>query len=240
LGGCLAWPYAWPCTGTLFLTAFLMTMALNALRLHAAARCMGHDRRDSALELLLTTPLTAKELVDGQIEGVQRQFRPLRHFLLGLYVTMLVVGFLTRHWTLAAVFSYLLIWAICFLWALRNPKDSLAFVMWVVLNTGRPTFALLTKKMGWQWIWIFINIRSIGRVFGRVSEFPTGSSGELIMIGFFCIIIIVIGANRYSEHATMRDQLITGLRSIAQQPVPDPEDPRLKGWDMKQPLPYRG
>ena len=94
-----AWPQLWPSTVNLFTTAIVLLTGIDVLAAHAAARRMAADRRDGALELLLTTVLSPGEMLTGQRAALRHQFRPVKCGLFGLLVGMGLAGLLTRHWT---------------------------------------------------------------------------------------------------------------------------------------------
>jgi hypothetical protein len=215
----------------------LLLVLVDGLEMHAAAKWLGQDRRDGALELLLTTPLAPLDIVNGELEGLRRQFRPVRQMLAGLYLVMAFGGWLTQKWNVKALVSYVLIWSLFFVWGLRRHR-SVPLVMWVALNTGRPGFAVFRSHGGgWQWFWIFFNGRNITSTWGRSAiHFPSGSTTELVVVSFLVPIMAAASFAKRQELAKLSELLIQDMRVIAQAPVPDPQDPVVKRWNVRERL----
>src|SRR5437899_5945364 len=150
---------------------------------------MGEDRRESHLELLLTTPLTPNEIVDGQLRAAREQFRSLRFVVFAMFLLMAGSGLLLKKWHGLDIAVYAVIWLLLFFWCVRKLDHRLILVMWLALNTGRPTFAILRsqgKLSPWYWIWMFWNLRRVASLakFGGASyQFPTGSGTEVFIVG---------------------------------------------------------
>jgi hypothetical protein len=237
--GWWAWPHNWPSTFNFFVTAMLLLLIVYNLELQAAARRLGEDRRNGLLELLLTTPLGADTVVDGQLDAMRQQFRTIRYTVFCLFAGMAVAGFLVRSWNWRAVVLYVAIWA-CFIGAtLKFPLRSALRTMWVSLNTGRAGYSVFRSQGGggWQMFWIFWNLSNAISVWGRPSlQFPTGSVGEFAAMIFIGLLTFVVTAVKWSNEPNFRQLFIEHLRPIAQEPVPSPNDPRLKKWKLQEPL----
>ena len=237
LCGWATWPRAWPSSANFFTCALIFGLATNWIELHAAAQRIGGDRRDGALELLLTTPLRAEEIVDGQVAGLKAQFRPVRWTIFGLCIVMLWAGLTIRPWTTSALVSYFLIWISLLAFCTNSFTYSITKVMWIALNSGRPVFSVFAS-FGRPWIWLcwLLNLRNFIYSFGRgASKFPSGSYTELFLIilwsGLFGVYLLArrIGAAKADP---FRKRLIGEMHSIASDPVPDPKDPRFKKWNV--------
>jgi hypothetical protein len=109
-------------------------------------------------------------------------------------------------------------------------------------------------------MWIlfsFYNLRQLGAGFRR---FPTGSSTELIVVGSIAFLVSAIWLGRFlfnKRYESMPDpyirwdskakiwrtyvtggRLIREFREIVREPLPDPHDPRFKGWKMQDRFPW--
>lgn len=241
------WPHVWPSTANFFITAMLLLAIVNWLRLFAAARRLAMDRRDGALELLLTTPLAPQEIVDGQVDALTQEFKPLQYTVLVLLILMMLGGFFIRSWNARAVIAYLVVWGVLCGWCLRNLKGRILKVMWAALNTGRPAYAVFKwRDFKWSWFWMAYNIRFLlnSGLGSSAAGFPSGSTLEFTLL---CIIIVPAGvfyflgraAQREIENLT-RKRLVTEMRLIATEPLPDPNDPSFENWDNVQRLQYLG
>src|SRR5262249_5627999 len=156
--GWSAWPHAWPSAFNFFVTAMLLLLFERMLEMYSAARQIGEDRRNGNLELLLTTPLTPNQILEGQLEALEEQFRVVRGALCGIFLLMAVAGLLMRSWRPSALILYVAIWSLFVFWSLRRRTAQSTLAIWVALNTGRPAFAVFrAQNFGWQWIWIFYN-----------------------------------------------------------------------------------
>jgi hypothetical protein len=49
------------------------------------------------------------------------------------------------------------------------------------------------------------------------------------------VVFLYLLASRFS-HDSMGDKCVSEMRSIAQEPVPDPQDLRFKNWNIREPL----
>ncbi len=238
LGGWAAWPLAWPSCANFYATALVLLVATGWIRHYTAARRIGEDRRDGALELLLTTPLAAKEIVDGQLAALRAQFRPIHWSLLALCAAMMGAGFFVRAWTAPALVSYLLIWLFILAACLLETRRAATKVMWIALNSGRPVYSVFASYgKPWSWFWLVFNLKNILRSFGRGSgNFPSGSRVELSLI----ILVIVLSSAFYlarrvgTNSDEIRKRLIDEMSSIASDPAPDPKDPRFKKWNTDE------
>jgi ABC-type Na+ efflux pump permease subunit len=74
------------------MTALLLHLLLRAWLASEAVQCLGPDRRSGALELLLSTPLSVRDLLRGHQLALQRQFLKPALFVLGLDILFLLVG----------------------------------------------------------------------------------------------------------------------------------------------------
>jgi ABC-type transport system involved in cytochrome c biogenesis permease component len=233
LGWC-AWPHVWPSTVNFFSTAIVLLAGIDALVAHAAARQMAADRRDGALELLLTTALGPEEMLNGQRAALRHQFRPVKCVLFGLLVGMGLAGLLTRGWTTPGLVSYLAVWCLLFAWCWRSAQRSAAQAMWVAANCGRPLYGFFRTGGNWNrlwmlyWFWTAAN--SFGRFGGRARSFPSGTITEMwVTVALVLSVLLVILLQRKASEA-MADPLVLQLRLIAQEPVPKRDDPRFKEW----------
>jgi hypothetical protein len=229
-----AWPRLWPSTVNFYTTAIVLLAGLDLLASHAAARRMAAERRDGALELLLTTSLRPEEILSGQKAALHEQFRPVQRGLFGVLMLMVLAGFLTRTWTTQALVSYLALWSLFFAWCWRSAGRSAPLAMWVAANCGRPMHGLFRtggmRNRVWTLYWFGFMANGLG-VFGRrARSFPSGSTAEmLITVSLVFWVLLFIVATRKSSNSISK-LLISQLRLIAQEPLPERNDPRFKEW----------
>lgn len=57
-------------------TAFALHQMFKIIVAMEATRRFSDDRQNGALELILVTPVSARSIIEGQIKGIQRHFRP--------------------------------------------------------------------------------------------------------------------------------------------------------------------
>jgi hypothetical protein len=233
LGWC-AWPRSWPSTLNFYSTAFVLLMGLDLLLSHAAARRMAADRRDGGLELLLTTPLTPEEILSGQKAALHEQFRPVKRGLFGLLFLMALAGLLTRAWTVKGIVSYFAVWCLFFAWCWRSARRFAPLAMWVAANCGRPMYGAFRTGGAWNraWTvyWFFImanNLRAFG---GRARSFPSGSTFEMLVVAAVVFWALLFMAATWKTSNAMAEPLVSQMRLIAQEPLPNRDDPRFQEW----------
>ena len=233
LGWC-AWPQVWPSTLNFFTTAIVLLAGTDMLAAHAAARRMATDRRDGALELLLTTALRPGEMLKGQRAALRHQFRPVKWGLFGLLVGMGLAGLLTRRWTTPGLVSYLAVWCVLFAWCWRSAQRFAPQAMWVAANCGRPLYGVFRIGGKWNrvwmlyWFWSMAN--TFGRFGGRARSFPSGTIAEMwVTVGIVGWVLLVIFLSQRKTEA-IAGPLVAQLRLIAQEPLPKRDDPRFKEW----------
>ncbi len=241
--GWAAWPRYWASPMNFYLTAFVLLGGMGMIMSYAAARAIGNERREGSLELLLTTPLRPAEIVAGQVAATRDQFRPVRLALTGLFVVMMAGGFLTRPWTQTAFFSYVVIWVLFLLSSARIDLQKVPLAMWAGLNTGRPMMAVFRsradgKRQRWWWIYFVLNGSNLWRGLSRAGGFPSGSYGEVFIVGLVAVLVLIYVVVRAIKPAAqpLRERLIAEMRLIARLPLPDLNDPKFKQWmSRKQP-----
>ena len=240
LSGCFCWflGTVWLTPGAVYLLAVVCLVGLSWLSLYTVGRRIGEDRRSGVLELLLTTGLSSKEIVEGQRRGVRRMFRPV---IMGVFraLFLLSLGSLLLRGEVSgwAWLSFLLAWVAlsCFT---RGYSYADIHVMWISLNSARPAFSV-SKAFGGllAQLWVFPLLFMYGDDF--LIRFPSGSGVELVffcasgLIGFAVIVLPKVWPSffRDASMADMEKRLIAEFRSIAAEPVPEKSDPRFKGWN---------
>jgi hypothetical protein len=134
--------------------------------------------------------------------------------------------------------SYFVIWLLLYWALLFQARDSVPRSMWITLNTGRPISSLFMNNRGnWGWIWIVLYGRSILRALSDARDFPSGSAVELVIVVAFGVLVPLLSAAKNYEQSDAVNLLLTDMRIIAKEPVPDPRDKRFKNWDRKSRLP---
>ncbi|MCX6927423.1 MAG: hypothetical protein NT154_30095 [Verrucomicrobia bacterium] len=250
LGCWAAWPNRWPSVPNFFLTATLLNLALRWIIHYTAARSLGEARRDGSYELLLTTPLDPSDIVWGQFEASIWQFRLVARTALVLEFAMALAGLALRDWSGSSLFVYGAIWTVLLFWAWSQSQhgQAVAYVLWVSLNCARPAHAVW-RTMGltsWSWLWIPFNLRFL---FTQLPAFPTGSTGEIVFVSF--VLLAVVGpmalralfAGKTGTGGASQvwggweRRLISQFRDIVREPVPDPDDPRFKKWNVGERFP---
>jgi hypothetical protein len=238
-----AWPVRWPSPQNFFITATLLNSTLAWLSRHAAAQHLGLARRDGSYELLLTTPLNPGDIVWGALEALRWNFRPLANFVFLLNLLMMMGGLLTRRWNETALVEYFVIWLCLLMWSWRLVRrlSRVLPVMWASLNCGRPAQAVWRTSgfNSWSWIWIVFNLQSLSRGF---RWFPTGSVLELTFVLFVAMIWMIIWLVNVPKSASIagicESRLIAEFREIVREPLPDPNDPRFKKWNVQERFPW--
>jgi ABC-type Na+ efflux pump permease subunit len=233
LGWC-AWPRLWPSPLNFYTVAIVLLTGTDLLVSYAAARRMAADRQEGSLELLLTTSLSPEDMLAGQKAALNQQFAPVRRGLFSLLVLIVLAGLLTRSWTTPGIVSYLVVWCFFFAWWGRSAGRSAPLAMWVAVNCGRPMYGAFRTGGAWNraWAvyWFGTMATNLGVFGGRARSFPRGSTMEMLVtsaVVFWALLFMV--ATRKSSNA-LAESLVLEMRSIAQEPLPERNDPRFKEW----------
>lgn len=238
------WPRQWPAVLNFFMTAALLNLTLGWITRRTAAKALGLPRRDGAYELLLTTLLTPEEIVWGTFEALRWQFRRLTFCVFSLNLLLMLAGLLVRQWNGPALVVYFTMWAmmLAWIWQLASRASRVLPVMWVSLNCGRPELAVWrTSGLNYfGWIWVLLSLPTLAR---GLRGFPSGSFGELFFV-LFCIcawlIVSLSNKNPSRKNAAIirEERLINEFREIVREPLPDPNDPRFKQWNVHERFPW--
>jgi hypothetical protein len=232
-----AWPNRWLGIPNFFITATLLNGGVEWIAMYASGVRIGEDRRNGALELLLTTPLTTEEIVEDQLEALRQRFQPVFWATFGLNLAMMLGGFFLRDWPELSAWVYVLVWTPLLLWSWRRSFRSCLIILWASLNCGRPAYAFWRATAGYNryslfiWIWF---LTMMDRLWPQFRNFPSGSLAEFEGVGFCAIVIpLFVLGQRLTARAKMT-LLCDQFRSIAACPVPEPSDPRLKSWKIEE------
>ncbi len=234
--GMILWLAGWSVVGRhwlqpvqAFISSFVLHQFLNVVIAFAAGRRFAEERLSGGFEILLTAPLNAKDIVDGQYKAVLVQFRGVGAlallFDLFLCWTSLAVALLSRLETAV----YVLVWGLvlCYWFAMHLASASRA--MWIGCWTGRPAYAAI-KAAGGYWslmIWLWILSQSGPGAFLRLSPY------HLVFGGLAVIAILTTLGTR----GILRQKLTRELRLITAAPIPARGDSRFKNWDPEKIFP---
>ena len=233
--GVTLWPRAWLLPAYFWITCFVLSTLIGFTLSYQYSNQIACDRAAGTLELLLTTPLFPADIVHGSEIASKRLAKPIWTALFLVYVAFFIIGLFSRDYSLTALLSYLLIWAILLamvpLW--QGNKYHVSF--WVALNLG--SFARVLFQNSWIGVFIWIQALWISGWVGSMAARPTGGTAELIVASIMLLAIAFIIPEFRKKQARFREAALRDFRLIASNPIPASGDPRLKQWkNFSEPL----
>lgn len=155
--GLLKHPTDWKNEFAYVLTALAAHTLLKFLLVTEACRHFSHDRQSGALELLLSTPLSVREIVHGQVLGLERQFAGPVFVVLLADLAFLMAERHTQGWV--SVWAVGMIVFVADLWTLgwlgmwlglirRHPNRAALGALFRVLVLPWILFALVMTVLG--------------------------------------------------------------------------------------------
>jgi hypothetical protein len=158
---------------------------------------------------------------------------------MAFFLLLATAGFFVRQWNPTAVAVYLIVWVLLCWFVVAHPRNTLVAVIWVALISGRAAYSVFRiHGFNYWWLWMLFNFYRAGTTFGNAAaQFPKGTIIEIVIVAFVGLVVL-FGALHGWGRTELWNSLLLEMRSIARQPVPDPDDPRFKKWkDVKQPFP---
>jgi ABC-type transport system involved in multi-copper enzyme maturation permease subunit len=143
-------PSAWLVPPITVFTALLLFGIFKIWMASQTTRRLIDDRRSGALELLLTTPLTSREIVGGLLTATRRQFLMPGLLLLGLLLLLLLAQshLLQVEW--------------------RNRPDDMVREFMIVGLIGMAMFVADTVTIAWLGLWESLRARTNSQASGAV------------------------------------------------------------------------
>lgn len=240
------WRARWPSVPNIFLTVTLLNLSLYWLILHAAAKNLAQARRDGTFELLLTTRLQPSDMVWGGLDALQWQFRTVGLWVLVLDFALIFGGLATRRWSASALFVYgvaagLLLW---WAWGQARGWRFTLLATWAGLNSARPAFSVWRVSGLGSWV-MLMNLYNLRHAFSQFPTFPSGSFFEVVLASVLLVVALIawpVHLFRRRRGSTLPDQmecrLISELREIAREPVPDRDHVSFKRWNPRERFPW--
>lgn len=204
----------WLDQGTYVLTGLLLNLLLKVWFALEAGRQLAEDRRQGALELLLSTPLTVQDVLRGQLLALKRQF-------LGPMAVTLLVFFL---FLMAAASDEMLLenpedrsfWVLCWTAGMVMLVADLAALYWVGMwqaltakNTTRATAGNLGRILVLPWV-----VLALGALFVSLI-WPAQSDNESLQRLFLGAWVSVGLSMDLGFGAWARSRLLTEFRVAA-------------------------
>ena len=177
--------------------------------------------------------------------ALRAQFRAVALCALCFEFLLLIVGILTRHWTIQSLFVYLIIWSGLMWWtsSFAGAFRHILPVFWDSLVCGRPAYVALRSSglslspISIAYLAFVLPNAFRGLALGGKGEFPVGSVGELVFCCVALIVLILVNLARRTTLEGTEHRLAFDMRSVAAQPRPEPSDPRYKHWKSGEHFP---
>ena len=198
-------PHDWKDDVAYFWTAAILHTALKFWIATEACRQFSNDRQSGALELLLSTPISVKEIVRGQWMALERQFAgPVFIVLLADFV-FLLAGRNDKEVVVVWIAGMAVFVADVF---------TLGWVgMWRGLNSRRPNraaAAALVRVLVLPWM-VFLLFMTVIGISGGFGGAHWNSYSLVVLWTIFSVVIDLIFA------VPARDQLLGKFRQVATQ-----------------------
>lgn len=171
------------------IVVIILALVYASFAAYTAARRLALDKADGQLEILLTTPVTAEEVIIGLHKGVAGQFKRLSILFYGFGALLFIMGIITRSWNWQAIVVYLMIWANVWITAQGLSKEIFFRTIRHVIVSGKPMAA--ATSIFSSVAWLGYTIFSCLRAFGGTTR-PHGTIGELVVVFFFTLIIVLV------------------------------------------------
>ena len=221
-----AWGFAkyhrdWLSEGMCFFTAMLLNLLIKAWFASEAGRQLAEDRRHGALELLLSTPLTVRDLLRGQLLALKRQFLGPVALVLVVFLLFMIASVSEMTWEEDRA-AWVLFWAA----AMMTLVADLASLYWVGMwqgltakNLNRATSASLARILvlpciGFALVSLVLSLVALNRDVNLGPKFFVG-----VWVGLSLAADVGFGA--WARH-----KLLTELRLAAAERY----SPRLGFW----------
>jgi ABC-type transport system involved in multi-copper enzyme maturation permease subunit len=235
------WPSRSIIISFFMLSAAFLGFLLRWIIFYTAASGMAKGRLEGAYDLLLTTPITPGEIVWGQVEALNAQFKPVCRFVVGLECVLAAVGLTLRSWTVEALLVYSVAWALLIYWGWKQTSRARYAIpaMWAGLNGARPAHAAW-KTLGvnmWAAAWFVACFR---QAWSSLARFPSGSLVEFIVILSCGLLLFAFVLRPGGEIDTLESRLVEEFHEIVHEPIPEPTDPRFKNWNPQERFPWGG
>lgn len=219
--GLWKYPSAWKDEGTFVFSGMLVHTILKVWLAAEATRQLGMDRRSGALELLLSTPVTVRQIARGQLLALWKQFAaPVA------LVVLTDLIFLSAERST----SWKLFW-VTIITVLILDMVTLAWVgMWVGLahkNPSRATGSAVARVMALPWA-IFLGIMT---AFGVLFTFSPGRSPSwadehaAIILGFVIAVVVDIILYRWARNRLLHNLRETATQRFETRPIETPTAP---------------
>jgi ABC-type transport system involved in multi-copper enzyme maturation permease subunit len=176
----------WLDQGTFILTGVLLNVLLKTWFALEAGRQLAEDRRQGALELLLSTPLAVPDVLRGQLLALKRQFLgPLMVTLLVFFLFMLAAAF--DEMLLENPddrFFWVLFWSAGMVMLVADLAALYWFGMWKALTERSPTRAVAKNLWGIVVLpWILLAL--CGLVLSLVWPNPENAPLQKVFLGLW-------------------------------------------------------
>jgi ABC-type transport system involved in cytochrome c biogenesis permease component len=170
-----------------FITAVLLHTSMKLWISTEAGRQLYDDRRNSGLELTLSTPLTVREIIEGQFLALLRQFG----WAVGLVILFDIVGMVmgARMRLYGAESEWILGWAAIMIVLLVDAGTIAAVGMWLGLTCRRSSRAVaqtLGCVLFLPWLILF-GIVTIN----AISGFQGGGDSSKAFIGSYLVVSLL-------------------------------------------------
>jgi ABC-type Na+ efflux pump permease subunit len=214
----------WLAPANAFISSIVLHQALNLVAAYAAARRFAEERLSGGFEILLTAPLRAGELVEGQNRALLVQFRVAAGIALMFDAVLCFTGLASAGWSpLPAAVAYLVAWVLMLAFFFAQHLEITSRAMWISAWTGRPGYAAV-KAGGSQW-WLLFWVWLLSQQ--RLGTLFRGNPAELCFLGLMFAPLLLTFGRRHQ----LRTKLTNELRQIAAAPIPARNDKRFRSWN---------
>jgi ABC-type transport system involved in multi-copper enzyme maturation permease subunit len=175
----------------LMICAWVLNLAVKMWMAASAARCLAEARRTQSLEMILATPLTMDQIITGQIQALERNFRmPVFCILAVEFVALAITavayergGHGNASVVIIGVLGYFLVFSldiIAVAWTgmwfgLTTKKESQAAIKTILVVLVAPSVAVvcwcpgLVLYLAWPIFWIHWAQRKVHEEFARLA-----------------------------------------------------------------------
>ncbi len=221
-GGCAVWGTRWLNPTVAVFSSVILHGGIGWIIAHTAGRQLAEDRLSGGFEIMLTTPVTSRDIVEGQFRALLFQFRTVLLVVYALDVVLCVSSLQLLNGTLWSAVVYVGVWGGLMFYWFASYLEMANLAMWISAWTGRPGYAAVRAVNNAATMMFWCSM-----IFAGVAGFVRGRGAD----GVLFFILLSSSISSFSRRRTVRQKLTNELKWIAAAPIPARGDKRFKSWN---------